>query len=634
MDRSSRRVPLLIVACVALQPAAVSAATDVVCSPFVPHTIVVGDKVHDASCDAQTIQEAVTSTVCPNTTVYLTAEETYSGQHVTIQGKSLSIVGSTATTCAGAATGTIDAPASVPTAPLTTISGNGSQSVFDISDNGSTGSTVTFRYVEITGGGGDSNSHGGGINFHGSGSLTLDTTTVDLNHAGNGGGIEVNGGGADATFTLGAYSVIESNTASGNGGGINIEGFTDLIAQNANTLIGFNHAPNGNGGGVAIVGPAHAEIGSPGYGTLAVLYGNDAVHGGGISAAASSNSDVGLFTLYTTDPAQPVAVSGNFASQAGGGIYLKGLDDFLGGDADAVACLYDFRIDGNAAPDGAAIYAASDSAFDGTVAAGEVTLNTSTFDCGAPPSLHCATGVTCNTLDGNSTHDSLNHATPGSVIVVEQDGYFAADRFSMRSNNGAHGILLAGPGVENTLNTCLIADNTFAAETVLVEDSGEGGALAVNNCTIANNLHNSGSVFRTGLNLTIRDSIIDQPVMSSVSKSGSPAIFADNVLAADTTGLPVQPNIIQGQPIFRDEAGGDYHQQAFEIGNQVTASLGIDFAPPIVGDDRDLDGNPYDQDVPTVPDAFGVRDLGCYEAQPIADRVFGDAFGDAISIVQ
>jgi len=627
-------VPLLIVACFALQPTAASAATDVFCSPFVPHTIVVGDKVHDASCDAQTIQEAITNTVCPNTTIYLTAEETYSGQHLTIQGKSLSIVGSTATSCSAATAGAANAPASVPTAPVTTISGNGSQSVFDISDNGSTGSTVTFRYVEITGGGGDSNSRGGGINFHGSGSLTLDTTTVDLNHAGYGGGIEVDGGSADATLSLDAYSVIESNTASGNGGGINIEGFTDLIASNVNTLIGFNHAPSGNGGGVAIVGPAHAEIASPGYGTLAVLYGNDAARGGGISAAASNNFDTGWFKLYTTDPAQPVAVSGNFASQAGGGIYLKAFDQFLDGGASAFACVYDFRIDGNAAPDGAAIYAASDSSVDGSVAGSEVTLNVSNSFCGASPSVHCGAGVTCNTLDGNSTHDSLNHATPGSVILVEDNGYLAADRVAMRGNDGAHGILLAGPGTENTINTCLIADNAFSAETVQVEDAGGGGAMAIDNCTIANNMHNSGSVFRTGLKLTIDDSIIDQPVMASVSKIGSPAIFADNVLAADTTGLPMQPNIVQGEPIFRDEAGGDYHQQAFKTGNQVTASLGIDFAPPVVGDDRDLDGNPYDQDVSAVPDAFGVRDIGCYEAQPIADRLFGDAFGDSMSIVQ
>ena len=634
MDWSSCRVPLLIFTGVVVQPVMAPVAHAVICSPFVPHVLVVGDKVHDSHCDAQTIQDAIAGAVCPNTTIYLTAEETYGGQHLTIQGKSLSIVGSTATTCAAVTAGAANAPASVPTAPVTTISGNGSQSVIDISDNNGTGSSVTLQFVEVTGGGGDSNSHGGGINFHGSGSLTLDTTTVDLNHAGFGGGIEVNGGGADATLTLGAYTVIESNTAAGNGGGINIEGFTDLIATSANTFIGFNHAPGGQGGGIAIVGPAHAEIASPGYGTLAVVYGNDAALGGGISAAASSNSDNGSFTLYTTDPAQPVAVSGNFASQVGGGIYLKSFEPFFGGGATAYACLYDFHIDGNAAPDGAAIYAASDSST-GSLSGSGVAFNASTFYCGATtPGVQCAAGVACNTLDDNHTKDGLNNPTPGSVITVEEWGLLTANRVALRSNSGAHGIRLAGPGNQNTLKTCLIADNAFSAETLEVDDTGDGGDLTINNCTIANNLHNSGSVFRTGVNLTIDDSIIDQPAMSSVSKSGSPAIFADNVLAADPTGLPVQANIVQGEPIFRDAAGGNYRQQAFKVGNQVTASLGVDFAPPVSGDDRDLDGNPYDQDVSAVPDAFGVRDIGCYEAQPVADRVFGDALGDAMSLVQ
>src|SRR5512141_1388819 len=228
MDWSSRRVSLLIAASLVVPLTPVLAAESVICSPFVPHTIVVGDKVHDSSCNAQTIQDAINGAVCPNTTIYLTAEETYSGQHLTIQGKSLSIVGSTATTCGAITVGAANAPDSVPTTPVTTISGNGTQSVLDISDNNGTGSNVTLQFVEITGGGGDANSHGGGIYFHGSGSLTLDTTTVDLNHAGFGGGIEVNGGSAEATLTLGAYTVIESNTAAGNGGGINIEGFTDL----------------------------------------------------------------------------------------------------------------------------------------------------------------------------------------------------------------------------------------------------------------------------------------------------------------------------------------------------------------------------------------------------------------------
>jgi hypothetical protein len=59
-------------------------------------------------------------------------------------------------------------------------------------------------------------------------------------------------------------------------------------------------------------------------------------------------------------------------------------------------------------------------------------------------------------------------------------------------------------------------------------------------------------------------------------------------------------------------------------------SLAIDVAPPVVGDDRDLDNRPHDQDTPSVPDQDGVRDLGAYERQRrycgAADTVYCDNF--------
>ena len=201
----------------------VFAATEVVCSPFIPHTRAVGNTASDIHCTDDTIQAAIDNTVCPNTTIFLTAERTYSTQHLNIQNKSLSLVGTSATSCAGIGTTGVDASdTTIPTAPITTIrgAGNGGNSVITIGG----ASNVTLQFVEITAGSVNSDGHGGGVNFQGSGSLTLDTSTVDVNSAGFGGGIEMNGNGGAATLTLKAYSIIESNTAAGNGGGINIEG--------------------------------------------------------------------------------------------------------------------------------------------------------------------------------------------------------------------------------------------------------------------------------------------------------------------------------------------------------------------------------------------------------------------------
>jgi len=335
-----------------------------------------------------------------------------------------------------------------------------------------------------------------------------------------------------------------------------------------------------------------------------------------------------------------VVVADNVASIEGGGIYLKALAQ-TSEVSNAVLCADAFHIDGNSAPDGSAIYSDTDSSSGASPKGGIVSIGPSAF-CSAPPAaaVSSAAGLPCNTLSVNVTQDSSS-LTAGSIVGA-QDGSLilasaATSRFEMRNNTSGHAFGLTG--VSSALHTCLIAGNTFSAETFVIDSTGNGFDTTVVNCTIANNANNSGSVFRTGQNLTIDATIIDQPSMAAVSTVGTPAIFADDVLAADSTGLPVQANIVQGEPMFRNvvagdfHAAGDYHQQVFKIGNQVTASLGIDFAPPVAGDDRDLDGNPYDQDVPAVADFQGVRDLGCYEAQPITDRVFGDAFGDPPSLV-
>ena len=619
-----RRVhPLALIAVVfAMKPIVALGICDLL-HPFVRY---VGT---DPQCTDSEIQTAITSlpdTTCPKT-IFVTTEQSYFAQHLTVSGKTFTLAGSTS--ACGSSSGTA-------TAPVVTLSGSGNSghSVIDI---GGTGNNVTIKYIELTEGIGGAGSHGGGIDFNGAGSLTLEASEIDLNTADYGGGIEVNGNGGTATLTLDAYSVIESNTANVNGGGINLDGSAQLVAEQPNTFIGFNHAPNGFGGGLALTAPATAAIASPGFGSLAVIYGNDALRGGGAAIQASDGDNSGAaLKLFSMDALNLVAVDDNFASQEGGAVYIKPIsqNEAVSG---ATLCATDFHIDANAAPEGSAIYSDTDSSIQGGPEGGEMILGFSGAfgslgDCALPtPGVRCASGVPCNTLNGNLAHDSLNKPTPGSVVRAQDTSFLELADLQMRQNTGAHGFELAGS--HTVLTTCLIADNSFSAETFLIDDTGNGTDVTIKNCTIANNAHNSGSVFRTAINLTIDDTIIDQPAMSSVSTSGAPAIFADDILASDPTGLPLQPNIVFGEPLFRDAANGDYHQVASQLGNQVTASLGIDFAPPISGDDRDLDGNPYDQDVVAVTDRFGVRDIGCYEAQPIADRVFGDALGDPISIV-
>jgi predicted outer membrane repeat protein len=161
------------------------------------------------------------------------------------------------------------------------------------------------------------NGNGGGINFTGAQSWTLPNTTIVSNTAAFGGGISVTAG----TLTLDTNTLVEGNIATGDGGGINVDGRGRLIAAKPQTLVYFNHAANGRGGGINLSG-ARADIGSPGFSGVPVVYMNDAVRGGGIAAVAGANP--ASVRLFTTDATQPVSIIANSALD-GGGIYLQQL---------------------------------------------------------------------------------------------------------------------------------------------------------------------------------------------------------------------------------------------------------------------------------------------------------------------
>ena len=114
--------------------------------------------------------------------------------------------------------------------------------------------------------------------FVGFGALELSNTVVNNNHAGYGGGIDMSPSGGHADLRLDAGTLIIENTALESGGGIRIEGDTRLYVLAPQTHIKLNHALNGYGGGIEVLTPAHADIGSPGYNGTAVVQINDAVN--------------------------------------------------------------------------------------------------------------------------------------------------------------------------------------------------------------------------------------------------------------------------------------------------------------------------------------------------------------------
>ena len=198
--------------------------------------------------------------------------------------------------------------------------------------------------------------------------LTLQGVVVGQNRAGFGGGISFEALGAGAALSFANDVVVQNNLAARSGGGIRISGDARLfmIAPDStvtgNEALG-NVADSGYGGGIQVVAPSRALIGSPGFGNIGAVAFNRAKFGGGIAVTArdDGDSDGTSAVLFTTDPLRPVRVHGNVASIAGGGAYLSENND-IDSTEETALCAYEFRIDDNRAPEGAAFFLDTDNA--------------------------------------------------------------------------------------------------------------------------------------------------------------------------------------------------------------------------------------------------------------------------------
>jgi hypothetical protein len=316
-------------------------------------------------------------------------------------------------------------------------------------------------------------------------------------------------------------------------------------------------------------------------------------------------------------------------------------------DTGVTLCAFNYRIDNNSAPDGAAIYGDSDE--DNIDLYGSNVYLNPGFDCGPEPiaslgAVDCAAGQPCNEISGNDALDKNNNPS-GAIVTMETYDNFAVERLAMRGNHAKQMILAEGPyeDVLNYVHGCLIVDNHTSQELIHSDSFFYGDALAIANCTLADNTIDNGySIYSAG-RLTLTDSIIYQPgrlALDHVTGScdTTPCPFqVDYMMSNDVSTLPSSSNIITidpADPLFVDAPDGNYQLVAYYQNGSLVATRAIDFAPTESGDAaHDFNGNAYGQNVPAVPDAYGTRDLGAYEMTPITDRIFADAFGDRTSLV-
>ena len=539
---------------------------------------------------------------------------TYSGQHIRINDPDGVIIEGGFNDCFD-----VD-----PAAELTTVSGDGNDGgpVFEITGD----SNVYLGNLLIAYAQRDSDASGGGISFVGTGELDIATTSVILNNAGYGAGINVTatGGPNSAVLNLLHDVFISSNTAAVSGGGVRVESGARLIAAGTNTTIKGNHALAGYGGGVEILGPARADIGAPDFNSLiGVVNDNDAVNGGGVAVLDNGNGEA-VLRAYAYDGAHPATFNQNRAYANGGAIYAAGLAD---------ACLFSPHLADNIAEDGAAIYYTFYVA-DGSgnfVTDGGIYVNAPPVrlpdECG-PETVAALGGTTdcysdqCNSIVGHVSRHADNTPSPGNVIYKDFNDLMAT---RLRIQDSTGGRVIASYGHNTSFKRCLITDNSVSDELIF----SNGGLVEYKNCTIANN--SIGSAYLINFDdtdtINLAYDIFDQPGKTTAYVITVYSAFNTSYLmAADTSGLPTStnPGVIFGLPIFFDAAHGDYHLRA--------TSPGVDFAPSSL-DTVDLDGAPTAVDLPQVANHFGPSDLGAYELQTAfacdshADAMFCDGFG-------
>lgn len=558
----------------------------------------------DAACGYTTLAAAVAAAKAQpagsRPKIYVATNQTYSGQALTFDGFSFSLIG-----------GVPDCSHFTP-AGTTTIDGNGSASVIKITDT-NTGHLAILSHLTISGGGGSS---GGGIYYSGASALNIGDSLITDNSAGDGGGIRFIGTGSSRNDVyLSANTTVMTNTAQHSGGGIRVDGNAWLHIDANQTWITQNTAGD-YGGGIALIGNANVHIGSPGYlfgQYIGVVYQNTANYGGGIGTVATGGGSP-FIEIYPADASHPVRIEQNRAYRTGGGVYLGAYESSSGGGAASVIA-GGAQIDGNAAQEGAGIYADTDSS----------TLYTGggfvMFKSG-----YCATGIECNSVSDNRavTLDGSGHDVPtaGSTILIQTQGEFDAQQIAMRGNQGAHVIRVVDSLAETlTLASCLLANNTVTAELATFGSA----AATIDSCTIAGNAIGGATVLRAQTGFALTDSIVAQGTLPTLAYSGSASDLTldDLMLAHDAPALPASAqHVAYDDPLFVDAAHGDFHLSAH--------SPAIDYAPPVTGDDRDLDNRPRDQDQPAIADLWGDRDLGAYErpigACVVSDTVYCDGF--------
>ena len=556
------------------------------------------------SCQFSTIQAAVNAAAGnPGAdTVRIANAGSYFAEAVTIGAQDLTIDGAYAA-CADV----------TPSGATASISGQGGAfaPVFSVTGAG----TRRFSNLAIVRGD-QINGEGGGINFDGSGELSLTNVGMAFNTAGFGGAINFRGSGAEAKLVLQADTVLQSNqTVTGGGGALRLEGAAILFIQEPRILITNNQAPNGSGGGLLLLDDSYAVISSEGFGN-GVITANSARDGGGIALEANSVDDLSKLLMYSTNATAPVSMRSNIASSKGGAIYIKPYAQNTVPFGEVLpVCLNNFHLSGNRAQEGAAIYSGSDFAI--ALAIGSNTfLNAGLCGLDNAGSVPCMRGQNgCNTIENHVSESTAGVATAGAAVLLQDSGTLRVNDVIFSNNRGGS-VLRTIEQTEMLLRNAGMMGNVVTGPLVRINsEQGDDGTI-IQHTTMAGNSIGGAQVvqFEDGpAALKFNHNLIFQPGKLSVTlpfaiNNNGPTNWDYNATSDSTQVLPLPWQSINIDPRFTDPSLGNYR---LRVGSRL-----VDRYPnvPAVPALLDLDRRPRPAKLTIIPGSDSV-DVGAYERQ-------------------
>ena len=481
--------------------------------------------------------------------------------------------------------------------------GGAAASVLTVTGNGD----VVLRRLEITGGDAGTGD-GGGLRVLGNGEVVVSDSVIHHNSAARGGGIFIDAAPFQLLqrVRLVDASAVQFNGAS-LGGGIYV---TLSSFESEGSRICCNLASDS---GAAIFATRAARVRLD---RTLVDQNEAALDGGGLHASG------GATVAYFGRGPGTAAIIGNRAGRHGGGVYVLADAPNQTTRVDA----WSARIGGVSGHDGAGVFVREDNP---NPAAGRASAifaaNEFAPEAGlalAPVELtRSATGVP----PGAPTH--------AAYAVRARDGLAQLRLFRTRVSANRGAPLFRVEGASGALGASLLL-----VDSEIRDNIGEGLVLAptgrnlvLDRATVAANDFGAAPLFDVGAaELALVQSIVYQPGSIVVRAIGPSLPFARHLLVHDSSSLPADVTIAQGDPRFvLLSPPGSIRASDLRLARDSPA---VDFAPAdAVGQPNavDLDGRPRPVDLAEAPDEFGPLDLGAYETQ-LGDALFGDGYEDPI----